>query len=327
MAGAVRRDVTRARRRAEPARDLAARVEVEERARLDDDRGPARPGAERGAGVDRPALDGGGPPPARPTGGGAVRVLPSSARESSMVCERCGAAVEVAGLFPGARVRCDCGAEHRVPRPAAPRARPDSPYRRPPDDAPPARAAPPGALACPRCREPLAPSDPRPESERAYGCEGCQGVFLETGALRALRETRAPPPPYDLSRETPPRRVPTARYVRCPRCADVMNRHEFGPRSGVVVDTCETHGVWFDRGELERTLLFVAEGGLDGADLSPAFSPRRRDADLARAAAELRTALAADSRLEARRLRLARRETWWLLFDLLDFFEFGSHLP
>jgi len=55
------------------------------------------------------------------------------------------------------------------------------------------------------------------------------------------------------------------RYLKCPACARLMNRQNFGRRSGVVVDVCRAHGVWFDAGELGEVVGFVMRGGLDEA--------------------------------------------------------------
>jgi Zn-finger nucleic acid-binding protein len=52
-------------------------------------------------------------------------------------------------------------------------------------------------------------------------------------------------------------------YVRCPDCDAVMNRQNYGKRSGVVVDVCRDHGIWFDDRELTRVLEFVRAGGLE----------------------------------------------------------------
>jgi hypothetical protein len=41
-----------------------------------------------------------------------------------------------------------------------------------------------------------------------------------------------------------------------------MNRKNFAQSSGVVLDVCGKHGIWLDRGELERILGFVSGGGL-----------------------------------------------------------------
>jgi Zn-finger nucleic acid-binding protein len=54
-----------------------------------------------------------------------------------------------------------------------------------------------------------------------------------------------------------------ARYVKCPDCQKIMNRVNFGRTSGVVVDVCKPHGVWFERDELRRVLAFTAHGGLE----------------------------------------------------------------
>jgi Zn-finger nucleic acid-binding protein len=40
-----------------------------------------------------------------------------------------------------------------------------------------------------------------------------------------------------------------------------MNRRNHGRKSGVIVDACREHGVWFDAEELERILHWIREGG------------------------------------------------------------------
>jgi Zn-finger nucleic acid-binding protein len=54
----------------------------------------------------------------------------------------------------------------------------------------------------------------------------------------------------------------TTKYLRCPVCDSMMNRVNFGDTSGVIIDTCATHGVWFERDELHAILAFVEQGGL-----------------------------------------------------------------
>jgi len=53
------------------------------------------------------------------------------------------------------------------------------------------------------------------------------------------------------------------RYVHCAVCDKVMNRVNFGKMSGIIIDVCKNHGVWFERDELRGVLQFVANGGLD----------------------------------------------------------------
>jgi hypothetical protein len=40
-----------------------------------------------------------------------------------------------------------------------------------------------------------------------------------------------------------------------------MNRRQFLPGSGVIVDECQAHGVWLDLTERQRILEFARSGG------------------------------------------------------------------
>jgi Zn-finger nucleic acid-binding protein len=55
------------------------------------------------------------------------------------------------------------------------------------------------------------------------------------------------------------------RYIPCVTCRQLMNRQVFARISGVIVDVCKDHGVWFDTGELEAVLEFIEAGGLEVA--------------------------------------------------------------
>ena len=48
----------------------------------------------------------------------------------------------------------------------------------------------------------------------------------------------------------------------CPVCHKLMNRSNYGSGSGVIVDVCGPHGVFFDRGELTPHRGFSREGRL-----------------------------------------------------------------
>ena len=52
------------------------------------------------------------------------------------------------------------------------------------------------------------------------------------------------------------------RYIKCPECAQMMNRFNFAKVSGVVVDECRAHGVWLDTDELAKIAAYVSSGGL-----------------------------------------------------------------
>lgn len=51
------------------------------------------------------------------------------------------------------------------------------------------------------------------------------------------------------------------RYLACPICKDRMSRRQFALGSGIVVDRCIAHGVWFDAGELELAAAYFEVGG------------------------------------------------------------------
>jgi Zn-finger nucleic acid-binding protein len=119
-------------------------------------------------------------------------------------------------------------------------------------------------LRCPSCDEPF----------RAFGggagklceCTACGGQFVEHALLAELLERRELF--RTVPRALPPRDNPLrgpVRYLPCPVCRTRMNRNNFGGTSGVVVDVCPHHGIWFDAGELPRILEFVQAGGLERA--------------------------------------------------------------
>jgi Zn-finger nucleic acid-binding protein len=110
------------------------------------------------------------------------------------------------------------------------------------------------------------------------------------------------------------------RYLKCPLCDELMNRVNFGRRSGVIVDVCTAHGTWFDAGELTRAIAFVARGGLEES--------RRRESEekreLARTAARLEAELASTGAGRGAPARWNGREaaSWgehrFTLFDILS---------
>ncbi len=135
--------------------------------------------------------------------------------------------------------------------------------------------------ACPRCGGSL--------SARHYHdldvdeCDACGGIMVSPRLLDRI--VAAKDSATDLRLALPAReRVPETkvRYVRCPRCDNTMNRQAFGRISGVVVDVCKQHGVWFDAGELSAVLAFVERGGLTRAR-------ERERAELEEAARALRS--------------------------------------
>lgn len=130
-------------------------------------------------------------------------------------------------------------------------------------------------LACPECQRPF--SGFGGSAGQLSECAGCGGQFVEHALLRELLERREVAPGIGAN---PPRENPLGqpvRYRRCPACRTMMNRKNFGESSGIVVDVCSRHGVWFDQGELPRVLAFVQAGGLERARLRQQTEEKRLD--------------------------------------------------
>jgi len=131
----------------------------------------------------------------------------------------------------------------------------------------------PDRLSCPDCKRPFQRFRGGPGD--LHDCGTCGGQLVDHALLMDLLEQR------ELYGKNAPRRPARhnplespMRYVACPACSDIMARRNFGGNSGVIVDVCRKHGVWFDRGELPRVLAFVEAGGLELARQREAQSDR-----------------------------------------------------
>ncbi|MBM4367809.1 MAG: zf-TFIIB domain-containing protein [Deltaproteobacteria bacterium] len=112
-------------------------------------------------------------------------------------------------------------------------------------------------LECPRCKRPLAAADLGGTTVDA--CAGCGGTWLDRGELEAVAAR-----PAAASETAASPFVETAvKYLPCPRCRQLMTRRQYERFSGVVLDYCGAHGVWADRGEIERVQAFLQAGGVE----------------------------------------------------------------
>ena len=121
---------------------------------------------------------------------------------------------------------------------------------------------------CPSCRE-LELCTRGLKGLLLSSCPGCGGVWADEASFRKLCEDRSVQAAY-LGKGSvlpaPASSDPTAGgafYRPCPACAELMNRFNFAGCSGVVLDACKPHGVWFDADELRRIVVFIRGGGLD----------------------------------------------------------------
>lgn len=100
---------------------------------------------------------------------------------------------------------------------------------------------------------------------RIRECPACGGVMVDHDTLERIthaREAEAGVRMLGGSDKKTELKIEPVRYRKCPTCEQVMSRQNFGRRSGVIVDVCTDHGVWFDPEELTAVLAFVASGGM-----------------------------------------------------------------
>jgi Zn-finger nucleic acid-binding protein len=144
---------------------------------------------------------------------------------------------------------------------------------------------------CPRCNVALKTIDLQLQGTfLVERCDQCLGIFFDPGELEALLDATVTNV-YTINR-TQLNSLNELRaegysisYVKCPVCSQLMNRANYGTRSGVIVDRCKEHGVWLDGGELRQLAEWMKAGG----KLLAEEEQRQKDADQAR---ELRRAQA-----------------------------------
>ena len=109
-------------------------------------------------------------------------------------------------------------------------------------------------------------------------------------------------------------------YRPCPECGHLMNRSNYARISGVILDTCKSHGVWFDRDELRRVLSFIEKGGLLKAQEREKLKleEARREAESAKAMASVGGPVCNDGFFGGRKPRGRTLE----LSDIQDFYDF-----
>jgi Zn-finger nucleic acid-binding protein len=123
---------------------------------------------------------------------------------------------------------------------------------------------------CPICGggQPLASRRLGASDLPALECGRCAGLWLDSEAFRLLAErARTETLPIEGHGAPASRAVRTLAeqagpaYRSCPICGALMHRQNYGRRSGVILDICKEHGVWFDAQELEEVLDWVRRGG------------------------------------------------------------------
>lgn len=135
-------------------------------------------------------------------------------------------------------------------------------------------------LLCPRCE--LLLTAVVVGDTNLHECQHCGGIWLDTPAFNKICADREQQEQVLLYKEPiepakPQSEIRKKRfYIPCPECGELMNQKNYARISGVVIDICKRHGIWFERHELRQIVNFIRTGGLSKA----------REAELANLQAE-----------------------------------------
>jgi Zn-finger nucleic acid-binding protein len=119
------------------------------------------------------------------------------------------------------------------------------------------------ASECPRCKQNLKTIGIGSIIVRE--CTQCGGLWTAAETFETIcadQESQASVLGFIGSEARPNSHPPTISYVPCPDCKLLMNRSNFARSSGVIVDMCKQHGVWFDADELPKIIDFINKGGM-----------------------------------------------------------------
>lgn len=123
------------------------------------------------------------------------------------------------------------------------------------------------AAKCARCTTPLEILTVGPGvGSRIFACGSCRWTFLPARAWSLLFtpdmsvvkeiETRVPMPTIRVTDALP--------LMKCPACAQPMDRARFAANSANIIDVCRfQHGVWVDAGELRDIVMFTPSKEVD----------------------------------------------------------------
>ena len=119
---------------------------------------------------------------------------------------------------------------------------------------------------CPDCKVTL--TIVLDEGAPVHACGQCQGVWVELVDEKALLRIKPEVFSVDELRRLrklyrPLMKDDPVRLKACPECGDLMYRRNWGGHSGVVVDRCEQHGIWYDEGEIEKVREYIQLGGIE----------------------------------------------------------------
>ena len=139
------------------------------------------------------------------------------------------------------------------------------------------------ALGCPVCGKDWQLTSRRVRDTQIHvlECQKCGGFWIGLETFDRLLDREAREPQSAAPTPGPPLPSPTRTpYRPCAVCGQLMVRRNFGRSSGVIVDLCGSHGIWFDAQELAHVLRWIRSGNLEAARVD--LAGLRQSTDLVR---------------------------------------------
>ncbi len=127
-------------------------------------------------------------------------------------------------------------------------------------------------LPCPNCDdEKLHSRKMQSNTFTLKECSHCAGLWISADAFRHLErrtQQEIASGVQSASAEVTAKNSkqftgnPEKFYRKCPQCTVIMHRRNYAGSSGIIVDVCKDHGLWFDIHELDEVLEFIRSGEL-----------------------------------------------------------------
>jgi len=121
---------------------------------------------------------------------------------------------------------------------------------------------------CPHCEIPLQTIQLKLKHDLFIErCSECFGLFFDIGEMELLLQSSvsqvqginlAHIDAINADRYSSKKPV---KYILCPVCRQFMRRTNFAKKSGVIVDSCQQHGLWLDSGEITHLMEWKKAGG------------------------------------------------------------------
>lgn len=95
------------------------------------------------------------------------------------------------------------------------------------------------------------------EHQPVASCPTGHGLWLGMHELAAIASTHRDDHSAGEERaalrnsEGAPDALATERFRTCPECQSTLRKDVYKYGSGIVIDVCDEHGVWLDRGEID----------------------------------------------------------------------------